>query len=97
MSEWPAQKPNTARTYVVSCSPMPQDMFGNMAKLDAWSKARRGREEGAYWVKWHKDAIWVIAQWAGCSWFVVNTKGAFADVSFAAIDERCILPPGEMK
>jgi hypothetical protein len=64
-----------------------------IAKLDAWSKARRRREIGVYWLRRSASEIKITAWWGGDAWLVPGWHGWHRDSALIDIDERRILPP----
>jgi hypothetical protein len=66
-----------------------------IAKLDAWSKARRARAVGYYWVRRHPTNLAEVAYWTGVAWWRVGrtVRVHKPEDAFDTIDERRILPP----
>jgi hypothetical protein len=61
-----------------------------IAKLDAWSKARR--KPGVYWVYGYEN-FQRVGEWDGHVWRLTGLDRTFDDKHLERIDERRILPP----
>lgn len=50
------------------------------------------RKEGYYWIKFHKDYLWVIGEWSemdGGVWLITGVEGEYTDKDiYDMIEER---------